>query len=144
MDLLLGFAMALAAVCLGAMLFFSAGVAPVIFRVLDEQAGGRFVRALFPVYYAACGATAALASLFAIGTWAGWVLIAVAAGFVWLRQRLMPAINRARDRQLEGDADAGRRFDRLHRLSVLVNAVQLVALIVVIGVLVWSRAGGAA
>ena len=36
----------------GSILFFSFGVAPVIFRVLGAEAGGRFVRALFPRYYA--------------------------------------------------------------------------------------------
>ena len=35
----------------GSILFFSFGVAPIIFRVLGEQAGGKFVRALFPRYY---------------------------------------------------------------------------------------------
>src|SRR5437764_14086099 len=36
----------------GSILFFSFVVAPVIFPVLGAQAGGRFVRALFPRYYA--------------------------------------------------------------------------------------------
>ena len=35
----------------GSILFFSFGVAPIIFSVLGEQAGGKFVRALFPRYY---------------------------------------------------------------------------------------------
>ena len=35
----------------GSILFFSFGVAPIIFRVLGEQTGGKFVRALFPRYY---------------------------------------------------------------------------------------------
>ena len=36
----------------GSILFFSFAVAPVIFTVLGPEAGGRFVRALFPRYYA--------------------------------------------------------------------------------------------
>ena len=32
----------------GSILFFSFGVAPIIFPVLGAEAGGKFVRALFP------------------------------------------------------------------------------------------------
>src|SRR3954451_12634518 len=35
----------------GSLLFFSFGVAPIIFKVLGAESGGRFVRALFPRYY---------------------------------------------------------------------------------------------
>ncbi len=35
----------------GSILFFSFGVAPMIFNVLGAEAGGKFVRALFPRYY---------------------------------------------------------------------------------------------
>jgi hypothetical protein len=37
---------------LGAILYFSFGVAPVIFQVLDAQSAAKFVRTLFPRYYA--------------------------------------------------------------------------------------------
>jgi len=132
MDLLASVALALAAACLGAMLFFSIGVAPVIFRVLDMESGARFVRALFPVYYAACGTIAAAASLAAIGRWPGWVLLLTALLFVYLRQGLMPAINRSRDAALAGEAAAGARFDRRHRASVVLNGAQMVLLTVAI------------
>jgi hypothetical protein len=36
----------------GSILFFSFGVAPIIFTVLGSEHGGKFVRALFPTYYA--------------------------------------------------------------------------------------------
>src|SRR5437763_326063 len=36
----------------GSVLFFTFGVAPIIFRSLGADAGGKFVRALFPRYYA--------------------------------------------------------------------------------------------
>src|SRR6185312_7701854 len=35
----------------GSILFFSFAVAPIIFRVLGAESGGKFVRALFPRYY---------------------------------------------------------------------------------------------
>ena len=49
--------------------------------------------------------------------------------FVYARQFLMPAINRARDRELEGDASAGARFRALHLQSVSINAAQLILLV---------------
>jgi hypothetical protein len=44
----------------------------------------------------------------------------------------MPRINRDRDRSLAGDAAAGARFARLHRLSVWINAAQIVVVAVVL------------
>jgi hypothetical protein len=41
----------------------------------------------------------------------------------------LPRINTARDAQLAGDVEAGRRFDRDHKLSVGINMVQLVLLV---------------
>ena len=39
------------AAMVGGIVFFSFVAAPIIFRVLGAEAGGRFVRALFPRYY---------------------------------------------------------------------------------------------
>jgi hypothetical protein len=41
----------------------------------------------------------------------------------------MPMINRARDVEVAGDAGAGSRFQRLHRLSVAINGVQWLAIL---------------
>ena len=41
----------LIAISLGAMLFFSFVIAPVIFKVLDAKNAGKFVRKIFPHYY---------------------------------------------------------------------------------------------
>jgi len=48
---------------------------------------------------------------------------------LWVRQWLLPRINAARDAQLAGDTEAGRRFDRDHKLSVGINLLQLVLLV---------------
>jgi hypothetical protein len=61
---------------------------------------------------------------------------AVAAAFVLARQALMPRINRESDRARSGDPGAPHRFSRLHRLSVLVNAVQILAIAVVLARLI--------
>jgi hypothetical protein len=118
----------------GSVLFFSFGVAPVIFRVLGKESGGRFVRALFPRYYAwgvVSGAIAlpALASVPLAfpeyrGPWIGLQAGLILAGvliFLYCGNSLTPAINAARD---EGP-DGAERFDRLHKRSVQLNAVAL-------------------
>ena len=126
----------LAAACLlGGMVFFAAVLAPLVFTRLDAAAAGPFIRATFPRYYLYVLATSALAAAFlaARDPASALILALVAAATVWLRQGLMPRINALRDAELGGDAAAAPRFARLHRLSVAVNTVQLLA---VAGVLV--------
>jgi hypothetical protein len=119
----------------GSVLFVSFGVAPVIFRVLGPEAGGRFVRVLFPRYYqwgAICGAIA-LPSAVAVplcfpelrGPWVGvqaLVIIAATLIMLYAGNALTPAINAARDAGPLGES----RFARLHRRSVQLNVLVLV------------------
>jgi len=72
----------------------------------------------------------ALAALAAWGRLDAAVLALVTAGFLFAWLWLMPRINQARDSAAE-DAASGTRFARLHRLSVLINAAQLVAVLIV-------------
>ncbi|MEO1724759.1 MAG: hypothetical protein AAFR84_20475, partial [Pseudomonadota bacterium] len=69
---------------------------------------------------------AGLAILAGSAFW-GTVLIAMAALGVANREVLMPRINSLRDRQLAGDQAAGRSFDRLHKASVVINLIQMIA-----------------
>ncbi len=113
----------------GGMLFFPSIVAPRVFRVLDEDDAGRFLRDLFPGYYAYIVATSGLA---AVGTAAeGWVgpvvLGAVAVSTLLVRQLLVPRINSWRDAQRAGDLEAGARFALGHRVSVWINGAQMLA-----------------
>lgn len=120
----------LAAACLlGGMVFFAAVVAPLVFTRLDAASSGPFIRATFPRYYLYVLATSALAAvlLAARDPASASVLALVAAATLWLWQGLMPRINALRDAELGGDAAAAPRFTRLHRLSVGVNLVQLLA-----------------
>ena len=118
----------------GAILFFSFGVAPIIFRVLGPESAAKFVRALFPRYYAwGVGATAiALPALICgpltypelrgvnVGVQAALIVVGLLL-MLYCGNSLTPAINAARD---AGPSEAT-RFDRLHKRSVQLNGVAL-------------------
>lgn len=118
----------------GGMIFFAGIMAPTIFTVLDGKTAAGFIRRVFPRYYAYVIIAAALAAAgFAqIDPWSAAALGLVALSTVWLRQGLMPHINRLRDAEMAGDSTAGTRFARAHQLSVIVNTVQLLAAIAVV------------
>jgi hypothetical protein len=113
---------------LGAMVFFSGVMAPLIFTKLDADVAGRFIRQVFPWYYLTViilGGLAAVAFVL-FRPWDAIALAGVALAAVLARHVLMPGINRARDAVLAGDSAAGRRFSRLHRASVWINGVQII------------------
>jgi hypothetical protein len=125
----------LTALVFGGMIFFAAAVAPMVFARLPGEHAASFIRAMFPVYYLVMGVAAGAGALLVV--WArpldGLLLLSAAAGFAFARQGLMPRINRLRDAELAGNAEAGRGFARLHRASVWLNGAQLalVALVLV-------------
>ncbi len=130
-----GFALPIAnlavAVQVGAIVFHSAVVAPTVFRQLDEASARRFLRTIFPRFYwlgLYCGiiATVALA-IAALGSASGPILACLAGAIVMTilelaSLRLTPVINAARD---AGEAQHA-RFEKLHRLSVVLTLVVLV------------------
>ena len=121
----------------GAMAFFAFVYAPLVFIKLGTETGARFIREVFPVYYVTMGATSvAAAVLFAFGSAArGADALAMACiGIVFFLARfvLLPVINRNRDAGQAGDVAAKRRFDVLHRVSVVVNLVQMLAVLAVL------------
>jgi len=132
------FGLVAVACLLGGMVFFAAILAPLVFTKLDGATAARFIRATFPRYYLYVAVAALLGAVGLI--WAdrvsGIVLLAVALLTVWLRQGLMPTLNRLRDAGLAGDAASNARFDRMHRVSVGVNTVQMLAVLLVV-----ARAG---
>lgn len=129
----------------GGMTFFSAVMAPLVFTKLPLETAGAFIRQVFPWYYLVMGLTTLLAVLLllpGIGAGVGWpaALSAFALiGFVMARQLLMPRINAARDAELAGDAGAGKRFKRLHGLSVLINGAQWFAIMLALWMLFSSQ-----
>ena len=121
------------------MLFFGVVVAPLVFRVLPADAAGSFLRAFFPSYYLwGLVVTIVAAVLAAFVDPVSLILcVLVAVLFAYTRQSLMPKINEARDASLAGNAEASIRFERLHRLSVIINAIQLLVLLAIAGLQIW-------
>jgi len=110
----------------GGMLFFPTIVAPTVFRSLQEEDAGRFLRALFPAYY---GFIILLSAIALIGVYSAPIL---ATGFALtlvstlaVRQLLVPAINQWRDQDLAGVETSANKFAIGHRISVIINMAQL-------------------
>ena len=131
-------AQALVLLLLGGMLFFPSVVAPVVFASLPEAQAGAFLRAMFPRYYvfmiilSLAAAVMFQLSQGAVVSVEAVVCLSVTVSTFWVRQRLLPRINTARDAQLAGDVKASEAFDRGHKLSVVINIVQLVLLVALI------------
>jgi hypothetical protein len=113
------------ALILGGMVFFAFLFAPLVFTKLPAKTAGGFIREVFPVYYVAFAGVALIAALLAIPRIDALVLAVVGGLFLLARFWLMPRINAARD---QGE---NRSFDRLHRLSVIINAAQMIAVFAV-------------
>jgi hypothetical protein len=110
---------------LGAMLFFSFGVAPVVLGQLPAEWARPLLRAIRKVHGWACGTLALVAGLAAWGRMADTLLLIVAAGFAGALAYLMPRIDADRDAGIAGDARAARRLARLHRLSLALDLAQM-------------------
>ena len=131
---MLQFANALVLMLLGAMLFFPSVVPRVVFTSLPAAQAGAFLRSMFPRYYCFMIVLSLIAALLFLmanaesSYQACIVCLMVGGSTLWVRQWLLPRINVARDAQLAGDAEAGRSFDRDHKLSVGINLLQLILL----------------
>lgn len=126
----------LTAAVFGGMVFFAAVYAPLVFTKLPAGTAGAFIRAVFPVYYKVMGSAAIVAGLLLLPSADGVVMVAIGAVFIVVMLLLMPRINAARDASLAGGPERGsaeaRRFARLHRLSVVINFVQMLAVLAVL------------
>ncbi len=114
---------------LGMILFWTAGVTPRVFQVLEREDAGRVVSAVFPLYFGVgalvglLGAAAALAThgggLGFVGAVLLLVAVLVTVGNGWVAT---PRMRRARE---HGDRE---RFAKLHGVSAMANVA--VALLV--------------
>jgi hypothetical protein len=124
------------AVILGSMVAFQVLFAPLIFIKLPGDIARPFIRKFFPFYYLYFGtlsiALAGIAYLLLgqdFGVWLLLVYTASALGFIVSRQVFMPLANKATDEGRQAD------FSRYHRITVLINTVQLIAMVVVLWLL---------
>ena len=117
----------LIAISLGAMIFFSFIVAPVIFKVLDAINAGKFVRKIFPFYYMINLIILSLVViLFIYNSQINtdfYLVLFLALLFAFLLFILMPMINKFKDNNED------KKFDFSHKFSVILNFVQMVGLI---------------
>ena len=119
---------------LGGMVFFPAGVAPAIFSSLDIKTSGVVLRRLFPNYYLFIIVLALIAGflgkLISVAT-AACIFIVVTT--VLVRQILLPKINQWRDEELSGNLDSAKKFSLSHRLTVILNLLQMALIVYAIG-----------
>ena len=117
----------LISIWIGVIVFFSAIIAPTVFKTLDEKSAGVFLRAFFPKYYlfAIVIGLAALALIMIFNIEMSSILyIAIVSMTILsiISRFMIPIINNARDMGERGK----QKFNRLHALSVSLNVITLV------------------
>ena len=106
---------------IGFMIFFMSIVTPTVFKSLDEQQAGKFLRIIFPrmfIYGFVLSLLASLSALFAELSMY-WSLSLITA-FLFLISLHHYTKNKYRDLQLNGDKNAVKMFKALHFFSVLI------------------------
>ena len=104
------------------MIFFPVVVATSVFKVLDEKQSSKFLRIFFPKYYLfgfVLSLTGLIIAIFDKNNMSLIVFLLIIIGFLFSRQFLMPLINKAKDNNNE------KKFNILHRVSVLINFIQI-------------------
>ena len=114
-------------IVLGMMIFFSFVLAPMIFKILDAENAGKFVRKIFPYYYFVNLIFLSIAIiLFIIISSIGvnfYITLALAMSFIFAQFFLMPVINKLKDNNQE------KKFKYAHGASVAINFIQIIGLI---------------
>jgi hypothetical protein len=113
------------ALILGGMFFFAAIMTPLVFTKLPPEISGPFIRQTFPVYSMAMGGMTLVAAITLWSYALSIKLVIVLMFYIWAWLWLMPKINQYRDEQLRGNKKASKKFNFLHRLSVLINLAQM-------------------
>ena len=115
------------AISLGMMIFFSFVLAPMIFKILDAENAGKFVRKIFPYYYFVNLIFLIIALILfiiisSIDT-RFYITMALALSFVFAQFILMPMINKLKDNNED------KKFKYAHGTSVIINFAQIIGLI---------------
>ncbi len=132
---MLGLATFFSSILLGSMLFFVSIVAPSIFKSLGDDEALKFTRYVFPKYYLWGIALSTLATVLALAarSYTCILLSIIFLGFVYGRQILIPKMASAKDQWLASDtAQDKARYKSLHKRSVIINATQMVLLLIIV------------
>lgn len=117
------------AAILSFMIFFPAVVATSVFKVLDEKASSKFLRIFFPKYYLfgfILSCLGLLTSILKQDKISLFFFIFISLSFIFSKQILMPMINNAKDESKEI------KFNKLHKLSVFINLLQIISCVVLL------------
>tara|TARA_B100001113_G_scaffold289411_1_gene245336 strand:- start:204 stop:593 length:390 start_codon:yes stop_codon:yes gene_type:complete len=124
------FALYLTAIILGAMIFFSFVVAPITFKLLDEENSRKFIRGIFPFYYLLNLTLSFVASiLFFLNQNLSidfLLMVSVSVLFAISNFIIMPMINKFRDNNED------KKFKISHFISVIINFIQLIFLVIIL------------
>ena len=115
------------AMVLGMMIFFSFVLAPMIFKILDAENAGKFVRKIFPYYYFVNLIFLSIAIILFIIISSleinFYITLFLAISFIFAQFFLMPMINKLKDNNEE------KKFKYAHGASVIINFIQMIVLI---------------
>ena len=119
----------LISIWVGSIIFFSAIVAPTVFKSLDEKNAGVFLRAFFPKYYnfgillgVASLALMYLSGIIPVLNYSLFVINVLMLVFTIIGKMMIPLINNARDLGASGE----KKFKILHLISVILNVITLI------------------
>ena len=115
-----------AAATLSFMIFFPLVVATSVFKVLDEKQSSKFLRIFFPKYYLygfVLSLVGVILSIYFENKLSILVYSFIMVGFIFSRQILTSMVNKAKDLNDE------KKFNKLHKLSVFINFLQIIGCI---------------
>ena len=115
-----------AAATLSFMIFFPSVVATSVFKVLDEKQSSKFLRIFFPKYYLygfVLSLAGVILSIYFENKLSILIYSFIMIGFTFSRQILTPMVNKAKDSNDE------KKFNKLHKLSVFINFLQIIGCI---------------
>ena len=108
------------------MIFFPLVVATSVFKVLDEKQSSKFLRIFFPKYYLygfVLSLAGVILSIYFENKLSILIYSFIMIGFTFSRQILTPMVNKAKDSNDE------KKFNKLHKLSVFINFLQIIGCI---------------
>ena len=112
----------------GFMLFFIGVVSPVVFKSLNNEEAGIFLRKLFPRMFLYGMILASIAFLLTLNNYTSiyWIISLVSAIFFAANLFFItPRINQFRDEANLGNSQSEKNFKRFHFLSVFLFIIQL-------------------